>query len=305
LLLARDEVLSQAATKECRLQDNFLFLDDSHEFASKLGQCKGGYEVIFHCSPLDLLSKIAETKWQDYYKGSFKVNIHGTTVIQPQDVAHQIWPTLKNPIADMNTPRSTFEFLFTPMMVVCATNPVKSTEKYEDRRAHLRPEHHPSSLHPRLARTLINLTGAKKGDVIVDPMCGAGGFLLEAAMVGAKIKGYDIDPAMIERARLNLAFYQLHADLKVLDINEWNEQVPYFVTDVPYGRSTKTVDRDKLYAAVMRAIKRNVTKRAVIIFPHYSKYKDAIHAAGLHIAREYDEVVHATLTRKIVVIDLE
>src|SRR6266508_1848825 len=44
----------------------------------------------------------------------------------------------------------------------------------------------PISLHPRLARTLVNLSRVQDGGTLLDPFCGTGGILLEAGLVGAQ-----------------------------------------------------------------------------------------------------------------------
>ena len=75
-----------------------------------------------------------------------------------------------------------------------------------ERKAHLRPELQPTSLHPRLARALINLTGIRKG-ILLEPFCGAGGILLEAGLMGIKTVGYDIDKIVLKKCKINLNFY--------------------------------------------------------------------------------------------------
>ena len=47
-----------------------------------------------------------------------------------------------------------------------------------------RPYFSPISIHPRIARSMINLSNCKVGDTILDPFCGTGGILVEAADVG-------------------------------------------------------------------------------------------------------------------------
>ena len=60
-----------------------------------------------------------------------------------------------------------------------------------DRRAvKERPFFSPISLHPRLARALVNLTAVRKGESLLDPFCGTGGILIEAAMLGVNCHGF-------------------------------------------------------------------------------------------------------------------
>ncbi|MFX1538587.1 MAG: THUMP domain-containing protein, partial [Promethearchaeota archaeon] len=51
----------------------------------------------------------------------------------------------------------------------------------KQRAAHKRPFFHPSSMNPLLQRTMVNLATLKFGEWLLDPFCGTGGALIEAA----------------------------------------------------------------------------------------------------------------------------
>ncbi len=61
-------------------------------------------------------------------------------------------------------------------------------------------------LPPKLAQTMLNLAGAQPGEVILDPFCGTGVVLQEAALLGCKTYGSDISEKMIEYSKENLAW---------------------------------------------------------------------------------------------------
>jgi putative N6-adenine-specific DNA methylase len=44
-------------------------------------------------------------------------------------------------------------------------------------------EHQPASLRPTMAAAMVRLAGAAPGDVVLDPMCGSGTILMEAAAI--------------------------------------------------------------------------------------------------------------------------
>ena len=69
---------------------------------------------------------------------------------------------------------------------------------YQQRRAHHRPFFSPISLHPKLARALVNLSQIKMKDVLLDPFCGTGGILIEAGMIGARVIGNDVEKKMVD-----------------------------------------------------------------------------------------------------------
>ncbi|MBW8049372.1 MAG: hypothetical protein FVQ77_03320 [Cytophagales bacterium] len=48
--------------------------------------------------------------------------------------------------------------------------------------------------HPQLIKGLLNILGVKKGETILDPMCGSGTANIEAAMMGINSYGIDVSP---------------------------------------------------------------------------------------------------------------
>jgi len=79
-----------------------------------------------------------------------------------------------------------------------------------------RPVQVKSPLNEAIAAGLLRLSGWDRASVLVDPMCGSGTFLIEAAMWAAEMapglqrafafeKWPDVDPAMVQRARTSAA----------------------------------------------------------------------------------------------------
>ena len=59
-------------------------------------------------------------------------------------------------------------------------------------------------LPPKLAQIMINLAGPSKDDVVLDPFCGTGVILQEAALMGYSVYGTDLAEKMIRYSRDNL-----------------------------------------------------------------------------------------------------
>ncbi|MEK6857065.1 MAG: DNA methyltransferase, partial [Nanoarchaeota archaeon] len=164
-------------------------------------------------------------------------------------------------------------------------------------------EHHPSSMHPKLARALINLTGIEKGK-LYDPFCGSGGILIEAGFMGLEPVGYDIDEEMLRKAKKNLEFYKIKKfAIKKQDATKINHKIDFLATDVPYGRGTKKINCEELYLKFLLNLKKILRGRAVIMFPHFVNYKKLIKKAKLKIKKEFSIYVHHDLTRKIAVVE--
>lgn len=109
------------------------------------------------------------------------------------------------------------------------------------------PFSRPVGLDPRLARACVNLARVVPGDRVVDPFVGTGALLAEAALLGARVTGVDVDDAMIRGAARNFEHLGLQADRWVVDDAEAagervapGEEFDALVTDVPYGRSSGT-----------------------------------------------------------------
>lgn len=64
--------------------------------------------------------------------------------------------------------------------------------------------HSEISLSPRLAKLLVNLTGLKEGQTLLDPFCGSGTILAEAMLQHLHAVGIDSKRQLVEEARENL-----------------------------------------------------------------------------------------------------
>ncbi|HUI86287.1 MAG TPA: DNA methyltransferase [Nitrososphaerales archaeon] len=64
--------------------------------------------------------------------------------------------------------------------------------------------HSDISLSPRLASTLVNLSGVERGQTLLDPFCGSGTILAEGLQKGTDCVGIDSSRRLVDEARLNL-----------------------------------------------------------------------------------------------------
>jgi tRNA G10 N-methylase Trm11 len=61
-------------------------------------------------------------------------------------------------------------------------------------------------LPPKLAQTMLNLAQVRPGQVTLDPFCGTGVVLQEAALMGSNLYGTDVNERMVRYTRDNLAW---------------------------------------------------------------------------------------------------
>ncbi|MEM2155839.1 MAG: DNA methyltransferase [Candidatus Jordarchaeales archaeon] len=169
-----------------------------------------------------------------------------------------------------------------------------------------RPFMTPSSMTPYIARTMVNLSRATPRDIFLDPFCGSGSILIEAALVGCRIIGCDIDPRMVNGAKANLTYYGLNGELTLSDARH----LPFscadrVVTDPPYGRaaSTKGIPLKKLLQGFLSSVESVLGKKGWLCMasPSNVDVESYMNMYGFQVIETYHIRVHESLTRKIIV----
>ncbi len=94
-----------------------------------------------------------------------------------------------------------------------------------------------SSLDARLSRALVNLVPDARS--ILDPCCGAGSIVVEAASLGIEAVGIDWKPAMVGMTRQNLDHFDYSAMVEQADARTIDVPADAVVTDLPYGHGIK------------------------------------------------------------------
>ncbi|MBD3362080.1 hypothetical protein GF358_04815 [Candidatus Woesearchaeota archaeon] len=307
-ILAKDNVRLanaeiEALTKKPTELHEYIALSNSNkQISNRLAFTRFTYVFLFKCSEDELINKIRSFDWNKFYKYSFCVRKFGSSDIKENQIADLVWEKLKNPHVDLKNPDSRFDFYFTNKGIFVGLLSSKARTDFESRAPKLRPGMHPSTMKPRLAAAVINLTGIEKG-VIYDPMCGTGGVLIEAAVMNLNPVGSDIDELMLIQAKKNLKHYDLNAKIFKQDALTIKKSYKYIVTDFPYGKNTRTLNQKKFYRAFLKKLKKILKKRAVIVFPDFIKHKSMINTAGLKLKGEYSYYLHKTLSRTICIIE--
>ena len=157
---------------------------------------------------------------------------------------------------------------------------------------------HPHELDWKLCRAMINLTGLKEGDTICDPFCGTGTTLLEAESMGIHSIGIDFDDKMSKISEKNLSANGY--DSEVINagfeyLNEIQDKFDGLITDLPYGRASKTSEKPELL--IQRFISSIPKKKKLVLM-----YKDdADKSLKIHPTKKYKIYRHKSLTRTILV----
>lgn len=300
--LAKSE-LEAFFRKPVNAENNLAFLDCKKTNFSRLAMTKQANQILFSCEIEELEKKIKNFAWNKYYKNDFYLSTIGLPKKFSIDyLAGIIYRKLKEPKVNIKNPSTVFELIFSNNMVYATKRHWINTDDFNSRKAHKRKEHHPTSIHPKLAKALINLVGTKRGKII-DPCCGSGGILIEAGLMGLKPIGKDIDRIMLSRARINLKSFGIeNFELEQKNVKDLNK-CRYLVTDLPYGLASKITDKQTFYEDFLEILSKKLTKRAVVVFPGFFDYKRYVDKLPLEIRAEFNWFVHKNMTRNIAVFE--
>jgi tRNA (guanine10-N2)-dimethyltransferase len=259
-------------------------------------------------------------------------NVRGLTGVDTQAVERELGHVLvdRGFAVDLDDPDHVLRAVFsgaadTDAEGVCALGwlAAESVRDFGTRKPTDRPFFQPGSMDPLLARALANVAGARPGRTILDPMCGTGGVLVEAGLVGADVLGIDAQRKMAAGAATNLDRYlapegdtaptadplpapgrahTMQGDATALPLPD--DAVDGVVFDAPYGRQSKIANQplSELVAGALTEAHR-VAPRAVVVADR--PWGDAARAAGWRVTDRFERRVHRSLTRHLLVLARE
>ncbi len=302
--LGEEEVKSLVGVGK-RLSKRFLVSEEEIEKRDieRFGMVTAVYEIILCSNEEDFLQRIKDVEWKRYYNGDFSLRKHEVKKpsLEESKIADEVWLALRvqglDPKSNLKSPSTRLTAIKEGEKTLLCKR-IWKRANFEDRRPDKRPALHPSSMHPKIARALINISGVKKG-YLIDPFCGSGGILIEAALLGYKVKGIDIDGAMLGRAKKNLDFYDLSVELEKKDSRKLKEECDLIVTDPPYGKNTKkTGDIKRLYIDFLKNAK-NRCSVIIMVFPAFLDVEEIAKRSGIKIEKSWTQYLHKSLSRVI------
>ena len=301
---AEIQALCPEKPKSFKRVDNVVICDTDFMFP-RLALTKKVYDFLFEATSKNLNEKMKKFDWNEIYDKNFSLKITNAGSIKFYEkeatLAKHIWNQVHEPRVDLKFAQTKIEIILTEKKIFVGKLIYETITNFRMRRSHLRPAPHPTSIHPKLARACINLTGLPRGKILCDPFCGSGGILLEAGLMRFKTVGFDIDDGLLELAEKNLdAFKAKGFRLEKHDSTKLPEDVDYVTTDLPYGRSSKITKKLKLlYTDFLKSLEQNLKYKAVIIFPDFIDHKPLIAKTNFKIEKEFSWYIHKSLTRNI------
>lgn len=211
---------------------------------------------------------------------------------------------------DLESPQHMFRGLLAgPYFHLGLVEHTRPADFVGSRRPRKRPAFHPSTMTPKLARSMVNLSGAVDGTIFLDPFCGVGGILLEASLLGCDVVGTDALKRMVRGSRRNLKHFGtnslglIRGDARRIPIRN----VEAIATDPPYGTgattlksTTRTILQDFLPEA-----RSSLTDdaRLVVASPKGTRTPEIAETSGFRVIDSHDVYVHRRLTREILVLE--
>jgi tRNA (guanine10-N2)-dimethyltransferase len=206
---------------------------------------------------------------------------------------------------DLADPDHELRALFADDTCVLGWLVAESRREFGARAPTKKPFFQPGSMHPLLARALVNIAGARPGSTVLDPMCGTGGLLVEAGLMGADVVGVDVQSKMAcgaaenLRAYLDTDFATMQGDATRLPVRDGAADAVVF--DAPYGRQSKIAGELDSVVAGALAEARRVAPRAVVVGDR--SWIAAAREAGWNVEATFERRVHRSLTRHIAVLE--
>jgi tRNA (guanine10-N2)-dimethyltransferase len=270
-------------------------------------------------APSDILQAIAGLDLKVLLKAqrSFAVRVKGIKEhargVNLAQLEGEIGALIKGRIhqipVDLENPELLFYVIVTSDKALICLNVAEAEEKgFTQRRPGFRSFFHPTSMHPRLARAMVNLSGAKPGSIFLDPFCGSGGLLIEAGVIGCGAIGMDIDLQMAEGSERNIRQFGLHlANICAGDARKMPfREVDSIATDPPYGRSSSTKGEDtptlveEFLEEVTPMLK---TRKRVCLSVPSTVDVNSLTSKDLQLVQAHLARVHRSLTRIIAIFE--
>ncbi len=299
-IAARSVLEADVITAECRAligtppDENGILLSENCVDVTRSAYIKTCMEILFQTTSIEQLYQYLDTA--NLSADDFRVSVTKIPSRLPLDsmtLMREIGARIKGK-PNLNNPRKVFLLVATTEQLWFG---IVTSETDKAWVAHVsKPYNTSSSLPARLCRAVVNMV-ANVGERLVDPCCGAGTILIEAAQMGINVVGYDINPKMVGASKKNLAHLSLEGEIHLGDARVIKGSFDAFATDLPYG--VNSPESETLYVDILRNIKSLATVGALITARDIT---DILSECGYHTVQVIPSP-KVTLTRYIHIVE--
>ena len=274
---------------------------------TRLGMTKRISKVIHSSNNKDINELINQIKEIDIGNKTFAIRMISKKMGNEKKIAVKLGSKIssENEI-DLENPQVKL-LVFIGKKIIIALNNNEIRTSYKDclkNHVRYRPYFSPISIHPRIARAMINMSKCKKGDTIIDPFCGTGGILIEGGHVKLNLIGLDILERMVENTNGNLKHFGLEGEIKQGDVGRITEfEFDAIVCDPPYGISTTTAGEEisGLMRRTMNVFSKSIKKGKRIVMAVSDP--NIISTESFTVVKTFEWYVHKSLTRNLLVLE--
>lgn len=307
--LAEAEALTKLEVLSCSYKKKWPFIFFEPRIGikklglEKLGMAHSVHKILAKGNKKKIIEKIRKMPKIDR-KFAVRIKIINEHISEKEkkNIIDAIWSNSSKKV-DLNHPEALIE-------VFVMLGDIMITEKIFDIvKSFLKtsaPYKKPITLDPRISRAMSNLTGIKKGDVL-DPFCGTGLLLKEAALMGLNAYGSDLSEEMVKGAKENFSYFGLKGIFKQADSTKlektWKRKFDAIITDPPYGISTSLFKKNvcKLYCDALESMNKRIKigGKIVMVVPDITEPMFSKKAKKLGLKKIYKihQRVHKSLSR--------
>lgn len=149
--------------------------------------------------------------------------------------------------------------------------------------------HLPGALKPSVAAALVSLAGVTSHTSVLDPCCGSGTILIEAALCGASVYGGDNNPAALAAACVNCASAHIAASLCLWDACSLpfaNASIDRIICNLPWGRQVAIEENpSQLHPRILAEMSRVLAPGGRIVL--LTSAPDVLDPFDFHIEQRY------------------
>jgi tRNA (guanine10-N2)-dimethyltransferase len=314
--LAKTEALELLKTEDYRPkkgfeEDQIAIIKVSKELTLKtirrLGMTKRVSKIILSSGQKNIWKVIEQLPLLELGKSSFAIRQICKNEVSERKIAVKIGEriSIDNKI-DLDNPDVKILF-YTGSRTIISILEENSATSYKSCLEHhvrYRPYFSPISIHPRIARSMVNLANCSPNDTVLDPFCGTGGILIEAADMEMEAKGIDLLEKMVVNSKGNLKHFGLEGKIEKGDVEESkNQSFEAIVTDPPYGIASSTGGEkiSELLQRTMNIFTEAIEngKRIVMAISN----PELIQTTNFKKIYQFEWYIHKSLTRHILVLE--
>ena len=279
----------------------------TNKIISRLSMTKRLSKIIFHSDKKKVNHIIDDLNPIDIGQKSFAIRQIGRSNLDEKKIAVKIGKKVSdiNKIS-LDNPEVTILFYHNKDFFISLKLDYQNTAYKRCLKHHIsqRPYFSPIGIHPRIARAMVNLSNCKENETLVDPFCGTGGILIEAADMNLNVIGIDLKEKMVEYSTGNLKHFGFKGKIIESDFEKINDiKFNSIVCDPPYGIAS-TSGGEKISSLIKRyiqSIENKMTKgqRLVIALNDVELLKEK----KMKIIHHFKWYIHKSLTRNILVLE--